>query len=60
MGTPKFLTRIAVPSLIGAGMNVKNYYSQPWERSADFFDGVNRGNYTKNAELWAGLYLIMP
>ena len=59
MGTPKFMTRIAVPSLIGAALNVDDYYSQPWERSADFFGGATH-SYSNNSGFWAGLYFIMP
>ena len=59
MGTPKFMTRIAVPSLIGAALNVDDYYSQPWERSADFFGGATH-SYSDNSGFWAGLYYIMP
>ena len=59
MGTPKFMTRIAVPSRIGAGLDVDDYYSQPWERSADFFGGAIH-KYSENSGLWAGLYFIIP
>lgn len=46
-----YLTRVAVPSLITfyATKNMPNddfknrlYYSMPWERTADWFGGVNR------------------
>ena len=59
MGTPKFMIRIAVPSLIGAALNVDDYYSQPWERSADFFGGATH-SYSDNSGFWAGLYFVMP
>ena len=59
MGTPKFMTRIAVPSRIGAGLDVDDYYSQPWERSADFFGGSTH-KYSENSGLWAGLYFVIP
>ena len=59
MGTPKFMARIAVPSLIGAGLGVDDYYSQPWERSADFFGGATH-SYSENSGFWVGLYFIMP
>ena len=59
MGTPKFMTRIAAPSLIGAALNVEDYYSQPWERSADFFGGATH-SYSDDSGFWAGLYFIMP
>ncbi len=59
VGTPKFMTHIAVPSRIGAALNVEDYYSQPWERSADFFGGATH-SYSDNSGFWAGLYFIMP
>lgn len=59
MGTPKFMIRIAVPSLIGANLRVDDYYSQPWERSADFFGGAKH-SYSDNSGFWAGLYFMMP
>lgn len=37
---------------------MRTYYSFPWERSADFFGGVDRGNYKKGALLVAFLYLL--
>lgn len=60
MGTPRCLTRIAIPSMIGCVVNPPTdvYYSLPWERSADFFGGVNRGNYIKGSDFLAGLYLF--
>lgn len=60
MGTSKFIKRIAIPSIIGFNLNVKDYYSQPWERSADFFGGANNGPYKDGSGFWAGLYFIMP
>lgn len=33
--------------------NNKTYYSMPWERTADWFGGVNRGNYKKGSLGWS-------
>lgn len=63
MGYPKYLIRIAVPSVISCIINPssKIYYSLPWERSADFFGGVNRSTgYYTGSDVMAGLYFIMP
>ena len=49
LGTPLYLFRIGIPSIIGYYTvdDDSRYYSQPWKRSADFFDGVDRSvNYT--------------
>ena len=59
MGTPKFLIRIAIPSLIGVSLYVDDYYSQPWERSADFFGGATH-TYSEDSGFWAWLYFLMP
>ena len=39
-----YLTRVGLPSLITWFVNPSNlvYYSMPWERTADWFGGVNR------------------
>ena len=63
IGTPKYLTKIAIPSAIGCIINpsLKVYYSLPWERSADFFGGVYRSTgYYEDSDTVAGVYLIMP
>ena len=63
IGTPKYITRIAAPSVIGCIINPssKTYYSLPWERTADFFGGANRSTgYHSGSDVVAGLYLIMP
>ncbi len=59
---PKYMTRIAAPSVVGCIVNpsMKTYYSLPWERSADFFGGANRTEYYAGSDVAAGLYLIMP
>ncbi len=48
LGTLKYIAGIAIPSIIGfnKGLTGADYYSQPWEASADFFGGAERGeNY---------------
>ena len=63
IGTPNFIFRIAVPSMIGCAINPpeQTYYSLPWERSADYFGGVNRGNgyYYSGSDIGAFLYLLI-
>lgn len=63
IGTPKYITRIAVPSVVGCIINPssRTYYSLTWERSADLFGGVNRSDgYYEDSDVEAVLYLIMP
>ena len=63
IGTPKYMTRIAAPSIISciANPSSKTYYSLPWERTADFFGGANRSTgYYAGSDVVAGWYLIMP
>ena len=63
ISTPKYLTRIALPSVISCIVNPssKTYYSLPWERSADFFGGASRTTgYHFGSDILAGLYLFMP
>ena len=56
---PAYLLRIALPSVITywtlpVDTNYeKNYYSMPWERTADFFGGIDRGFYKKDSLTWA-------
>ena len=64
MGQGKFLIRIALPSVITNILSDYNptiramYYSFPWERSADFFGGVDRGDYKKGSLIIALVYLF--
>ena len=57
---PAYLFTVAVPSVIYYWYYVKNngstrdYYSMPWERTADWLGGVNRGNYKKGSLAWGG------
>ena len=63
IGTNKYMTRIAIPSVISCYLNPssKIYYSLPWERSAEFFGGVSRTTgYYEGSDVVAGLYLIAP
>jgi len=51
VGTPKFLIMFAVPSVASVIEDKKHgadYYSQPWEYTADFFGGADRGEYYYN------------
>lgn len=50
-----YLTRIALPSVITYFVKPSDYiyYSMPWERTADWFGGVNRGYYKKGSLVWA-------
>lgn len=49
VGAYTYLTTTAIPSLIGAGLTTfkilpyQYYYNLPWERTADYLGGVNRG-----------------
>mgnify|MGYP001086981244 CR=1 FL=1 len=58
-----YITRIAIPSVITYFTKAQGsvYFSMPWERTADWFGGVNRGNnyYKKGSLEWsfAELYL---
>ncbi|MDO4816043.1 MAG: hypothetical protein Q4A83_05495 [Bacillota bacterium] len=56
MGLNVFITQIAIPSLL-SDPYADDYYSAPWERSADIFGGVDRGNYTENSDVKAIAYL---
>ncbi|WMJ23167.1 hypothetical protein RBG61_00485 [Paludicola sp. MB14-C6] len=44
LGTLKYIKKIAIPSVSSKATH-DEYYSQPWERSADIFGGVQRPNY---------------
>ena len=60
LGVPKFVVFFAVPSMLSGGSS--NYYSLPWERSADLFGGVSGSNWssphTSNSDIYSILYLI--
>ena len=55
---PLYWTNVAIPSAAYYFYDKKitgtsqAYYSTPWERVADFFGGVNRGDYKKNSLKW--------
>ena len=54
---PAYWTNIAIPSMLyfefGSNRAI-DYYSTPWERTADFLGGVNRKSGYKNGSLaWA-------
>ena len=54
-----YLFTIAVPSGAYYLYDVKHngstrdYYSMPWERTADWLGGVNRGDYKKGSLVWS-------
>jgi len=51
-----FWTTVAIPSMLyfkfGSSEDI-DYYSTPWERTADWLGGVNRGNYKNGSLAWA-------
>ena len=59
LGTHNFLFKMAIPSLAGTILGVDNYFSQPWERSADFLGGTSDGPYIEGSELLALWYFIL-
>lgn len=57
----RYLTRVALPSFITYFTNVNSYeyYSMPWERTADFFGDVERSSgYKKGSLTWSFAELI--
>jgi hypothetical protein len=51
---------IAIPSIFSGELDDKEYYSMPWERSADYFDNVNRPfEYLPYSDVIANLYLTI-
>ncbi|QVK19272.1 hypothetical protein KHQ81_06125 [Mycoplasmatota bacterium] len=59
---PLYIPRIAIPSVINYYRNPseKEYYSAPWERTADWFGGVNRSSgYNKGSLPLGILYLLI-
>lgn len=46
LGTPMYISRVVIPSVYGYFNTPYNeYYSQPWEYTADVLGGVNRNGY---------------
>ena len=64
LGELPYVSNIAIPSvwtnLVNGPISSNDYYSQPWEQTADFFGSVNRGVnfYNTNAEINAGIYFM--
>jgi hypothetical protein len=64
VGLPVYAVTTAVPSLISAGLSSvspwvrENYYSLPWERTADYLGGVDRGNYLSGSNTAATLFWL--
>lgn len=44
---------------MGATLGVDDYYSQPWEKSADYFGGANN-SHSKYSEIGSTLYFMVP
>ena len=59
LGYDSYISRIAIPSVIGCLSNKDNYYSQPWERSAEFFGGASSEAYVEGSEIRSTLYFLM-
>ena len=65
VGLPVYFVTTAIPSLIGAGLSGKiewiddNYYSLPWERTADYLGGVDRGDYLPGSNITAILFWLL-
>ena len=67
VGPIDYFTTTAIPSLVGAAISGNgssfqrfvrdNYYNLPWERTADYFGGVNRG-YAPYANTSGSLFWI--
>lgn len=47
LGTRKYIEYVAIPSLRSASVPYRDYYSLPWERTADAFGGAHHdgGSY---------------
>ena len=64
VGLPVYFATTAIPSLIGAVLSRKvewidkNYYSLPWERTADYLGGVDRGDYLSGSNTAATLFWL--
>jgi len=64
IGAIGYFFKAAIPSAIGAhlsnkGMLSVDYESLPWERIADFYGGVDRGDYESWADYQAFLYWLL-
>ena len=55
MGVKREVLYFAIPSIFSSG---KNYYSLPWERSADMLGGVNRNKYVKGSKFMSIAYMV--
>jgi RHS repeat-associated protein len=62
IGTPRYIGKVAIPSLIGyATVPYDRYFSLPWERSAEYFGGVTRNyNYADYSDLASMYYSMIP
>ncbi len=61
MTRPKWIGRMGMPSILSAAIYPQNpnYFSQPWERSADFFGGVTSHDYTWYANVLGSLWFVL-
>ena len=65
LGPLKYCMFIAIPSMVFNLLSRKNrkidslYYSLPWERSADYFGGVNRNDHQKGSLTLSLLYMLL-
>lgn len=55
----RYFANIAIPSVLNYHFGSGPYYSKPWERTADWFGGVNRGNYVDGSLGWGIAYFIL-
>ena len=55
MGPASYFFGVAIPSVIGYFKDDDDYYSQPWERGADWLGGADRTDtiYKKGSLGWA-------
>ncbi|MDR1939418.1 MAG: RHS repeat-associated core domain-containing protein [Clostridiales bacterium] len=64
LGNGGYILFIGIPSVIGfalipANATEADYYSLPWERTADYFGGVDRGDYYEGSLSKAKAYFAL-
>jgi hypothetical protein len=58
VGTTDFLLFYGIPSMICSTTKMgEEYFSMPWERTADIFGRASRDEYISDSESWAWAYL---
>jgi len=63
LGPIFYSVKIATPSLISSHikMNSKDYFSKPWERSAEFFGNARSSySYSQFSDVNAAIYFVFP